>query len=85
MTRKQLLANWDSAVLGAASIVCKDCAPNRCPNFHVRLKIKHLGTNKIYNPEDLLPKPTNTPDLNAEGIPDWMVNAMKTCSDEQTS
>lgn len=77
MTRKQLLANWDSAVLNAPSILCTDCDPHRCPNFHIELRIKHLGTGKIYNPKDLLPKPTNAPDFSEEGIPEWMLAAMK--------
>jgi len=68
MTKKELMVNWDQAVLDAPGIIC-DCAPKRCPNFHIELRILHLGTGVEYKPEELLPKPKNTPDI---GLPDYL-------------
>lgn len=74
MTKKELMVNWDQAVLDAPGIICKDCAPDRCPNFHIELKIYHVGMDKEFTPEQILPKPKNTPDLS---MPDYIEKAIK--------
>lgn len=77
MTKRELMVNWDQAVIDAAGIVCADCAPRRCPNFHIDLKILHLGTGVEYAPDQLLPKPEKELDL---GLPDYLQAGLEKAS-----
>lgn len=79
MTKRELMINWDQAVLDAPGIVCQDCAPKRCPNFHIKLKIYHIALDKEFDPEDILPTPQNPTDL---GLPDFIEKGLQTMAKE---
>lgn len=55
MTRKELMASWDKAVIDAPGIECKKCA-HKVPNFNINLKIYNKGSNLEYNPNQILPQ-----------------------------
>jgi len=63
MNKKELMANWDKAVLDAPGIVCKDCGTT-VPNFNLDLKIYNSGSKMLMKPEVFFPKPVNPFDPN---------------------
>lgn len=52
--KKELLASWDNAVVGATSIRCEHCK-SKVPNFHIDLKIYNRASKIEYKPSDLIP------------------------------
>lgn len=50
MSKKQLMASWDRAVLGAVNIKCDDCGL-KFPNFDINLKIYNVRLDREHSPE----------------------------------
>lgn len=64
LTKKELLANWDSACLTALQFKCEKCGHVVIPNAHIYLRIHDARDNKDYDPKMILPKPANPVDIN---------------------
>lgn len=62
MSKKQLIASWDRAVLGAVNIQCKSCG-TKFPNFNIDLKVYNARLHSEYDPSKYikLPKRKQTP------------------------
>lgn len=56
LTRRQLLFNWDNAVMAAPQIGCEKCN-RKFPNWHINLKIYHSVYKKEFEPAVFIPKP----------------------------
>lgn len=54
LTKKQLIANWNSTVMGALSMSCKDCG-NKSPNVHIELRIYNSKLHTEVLPQDYKP------------------------------
>lgn len=68
MTRKEVLVNWDQAVIGAAYFTCSECG-TRVPNFRIDLKVYHKGLDREFDPVDFIPAPEHPLNLDdPEGL-----------------
>lgn len=56
MSKKQLGASWDRAVLGAVNIKCDDCGL-KFPNFDINLKIYNVRLDREHSPEKYIKIP----------------------------
>lgn len=55
LTRRELMVNWDDAVIKAANIECKDC-DHKVPNFYIDLKIYNSASKLEFHPRKIFPE-----------------------------
>lgn len=56
LSKRELMASWDKAVIDACGIQCKDCN-HKVPNFSIDLRIYNSGSRIELKPEKFFPKP----------------------------